>query len=42
MVDMGVSDDQISVVGYGEEHSDTNDALANDHQLDRRVDFTVF
>jgi len=42
MLDMGVSDNNISVVGYGEEHSETNDALASDKQLDRRVDFTVF
>ena len=42
MIDMGVSDDHISVVGYGEEHSDTNNDLTNDHQIDRRVDFTVF
>ena len=41
MVDMGVSDDHISVVGYGEEHSEDADA-AKDAQLDRRVDFTVF
>jgi flagellar motor protein MotB len=42
MLDMGVSDNNISVVGYGEEHAETNDALATDKQLDRRVDFTVF
>ncbi len=42
MLDMGVSDDQISVVGYGEEHSDTDDDTEKDTQLDRRVDFTVF
>lgn len=42
MIEMGVSDDHISVVGYGEEHSETNDEMANDKQLDRRVDFTVF
>ena len=42
MIDMGVSDDHISVVGYGEEHAEVNDEIANDKQLDRRVDFTVF
>jgi outer membrane protein OmpA-like peptidoglycan-associated protein len=42
MLEMGVSDDHISIVGYGEEHADTNDEIANDKQLDRRVDFTVF
>ena len=42
MLDMGVSDDNISVIGYGEEHSASNDELANDTQLDRRVDFKVF
>lgn len=42
MLDMGVSDNNISVVGYGEEHSATNDELEKDKQLDRRVDFTVF
>lgn len=41
MLDMGVSDDHISVVGYGEEHSDT-ETEEIDTQLDRRVDFTVF
>lgn len=38
MVDMGVPDSNISVVGYGEEHATTGD----DGQDDRRVDFTVF
>ena len=42
MIDMGVSDDQISVVGYGEEHSETGDETEKDPQLDRRVDFTAF
>ncbi len=42
MLDMGVSDDQISVIGYGEEHSDTDDETEKDTQLDRRVDFTIF
>ena len=42
MLDMGVSDDHISVVGYGEEHSDADDQTITDTQLDRRVDFTAF
>jgi len=42
MLEMGVSDDRISVVGYGEESSknDTNSTEAQ--QLNRRVDFTVY
>jgi outer membrane protein OmpA-like peptidoglycan-associated protein len=42
MQDMGVSDDHISVVGYGEEHSEDASKATEDKQLDRRVDFTVF
>lgn len=42
MLDMGVSDDLISVVGYGEEHSDIDEKTEKDTQLDRRVDFTAF
>ncbi|MEQ8477148.1 OmpA family protein [Fulvivirga sp.] len=41
MIQMGVHDDHISVVGYGEEHSE--EAQASDKkQNERRVDFTVF
>ncbi len=41
MIQMGVHDDHISVVGYGEEHSQASVA-ANEKQNERRVDFTVF
>lgn len=41
MIQMGVHDDHISVVGYGEEHS-SGDQSADKKQEDRRVDFTVF
>ena len=41
MVQMGVHDDQISVVGYGEEHSEASQA-SDTKQNERRVDFTVF
>ncbi|MEQ8927090.1 MAG: OmpA family protein [Fulvivirga sp.] len=41
MVQMGVHDDHISVVGYGEEHSSEAKA-AEKKQEERRVDFTVF
>lgn len=41
MVQMGVHDDKISVVGYGEEQSqEANDTTKK--QEERRVDFTVF
>jgi outer membrane protein OmpA-like peptidoglycan-associated protein len=42
MHDMGVPDDQISVVGYGEEMASTKVKSEDDHQLSRRVDFKVF
>jgi outer membrane protein OmpA-like peptidoglycan-associated protein len=45
MIDMGVPDDRISVVGYGEEHSQKKDEAKADedhHQDSRRVDFTIF
>jgi outer membrane protein OmpA-like peptidoglycan-associated protein len=43
MIDMGVPDDRISVIGYGEEHGKSKDAKSeNDHQNNRRVDFTIF
>jgi outer membrane protein OmpA-like peptidoglycan-associated protein len=42
MRDMGVSDDQISVVGYGEEVVDHRDKSEDGRQLNRRVDFKAF
>lgn len=43
MVDMGVPDDHISIVGYGEEHSAKVAVKTDgDHQNHRRVDFKVF
>jgi outer membrane protein OmpA-like peptidoglycan-associated protein len=42
MLDMGVPDDRISVVGYGEELNKTNNDTEAGRQLNRRVDFTVF
>ncbi|RAW00426.1 OmpA family protein [Pseudochryseolinea flava] len=43
MLDMGVPDSNISVVGYGEEHTKKNEGKNEDeHQNQRRVDFTVF
>lgn len=42
MLDMGVPDDRISVVGYGEELGKEKSKNENDHQLNRRVDFTIF
>jgi outer membrane protein OmpA-like peptidoglycan-associated protein len=42
MLDMGVPDDRISVVGYGEEHGKNSDGSEQNHQNARRVDFTVF
>ncbi len=43
MLDMGVPDDRISVVGYGEEHTKVKDnASEGGRQLNRKVDFTVF
>jgi len=43
MLDMGVPDDHISIIGYGEEHvKDENNKNEDIHQNDRRVDFTVF
>ena len=42
MLDMGVPDDRISVVGYGEEHNKGKDSTEEARQLSRRVDFTVF
>jgi outer membrane protein OmpA-like peptidoglycan-associated protein len=42
MRDMGVSDDQISVVGYGEEVVDHKDKSEDGRQQNRRVDFKAF
>lgn len=42
MHDMGVPDDRISVVGYGEELASATIDNEDDHQLHRRVDFTAF
>jgi outer membrane protein OmpA-like peptidoglycan-associated protein len=42
MLDMGVPDERISVVGYGEELSNKKTQDEQDHQRSRRVDFTVF
>lgn len=42
MLDMGVPDDRISVVGYGEELNTDNNSTEKARQLNRRVDFTVF
>jgi outer membrane protein OmpA-like peptidoglycan-associated protein len=42
MRDMGVSDDQISVVGYGEEVTDHGDKSDDGRQKNRRVDFKAF
>jgi outer membrane protein OmpA-like peptidoglycan-associated protein len=43
MLDMGVPDDRISIVGYGEEHAKVKDnTTEQSRQLNRRVDFTVF
>jgi outer membrane protein OmpA-like peptidoglycan-associated protein len=43
MLDMGVPDERISVVGYGEELGREKKANnEDDHQNNRRVDFTIF
>lgn len=42
MLDMGVPDDRISLVGYGEELGTQKVKKESDHQLNRRVDFTIF
>lgn len=43
MLDMGVPDDHISIIGYGEEHVKDKSIKNEDaHQNNRRVDFTVF
>lgn len=42
MIAMGVPDDQISVVGYGEEVTDHTDKTEEGKQQNRRVDFKAF
>lgn len=42
MLDMGVPDDRISIVGYGEELGGHVNSTAEGRQLNRRVDFTIF
>jgi outer membrane protein OmpA-like peptidoglycan-associated protein len=42
MLDMGVPDDRISVVGYGEELNKSKNNSEQARQENRRVDFTVF
>lgn len=42
MHDMGVPDDRISVVGYGEEKSEHDNTTEEGRQRNRRVDFKVF
>src|SRR5690606_24242415 len=42
MIDMGVPDDRISVVGYGEEIGQHDNTSNQGRQLNRRVDFTIF
>jgi outer membrane protein OmpA-like peptidoglycan-associated protein len=42
MRDMGVPDDRISVVGYGEELNTNDNKTEEGRQLNRRVDFTVY
>jgi outer membrane protein OmpA-like peptidoglycan-associated protein len=42
MLDMGVSDDKISIVGYGEEVTDHADKSDEGRQQNRRVDFRAF
>jgi outer membrane protein OmpA-like peptidoglycan-associated protein len=42
MHDMGVHDDQISVLGYGEEVAKFDNSSTEGKQKNRRVDFKVF
>ncbi|MEM9858207.1 MAG: OmpA family protein [Bacteroidota bacterium] len=42
MQDMGVPDERISVVGYGEEIAEHTNETEDGRQKNRRVDFTVF
>lgn len=42
MHSMGVSDDQISIMGYGEEIAQYNNQTENGRKMNRRVDFKAF
>lgn len=42
MLDMGVPDERISILGYGEEQGKGKSQTETDHDLNRRVDFTIF
>jgi len=42
MLDMGVPDERISVVGYGEEIKTNSNSTTQGRQQNRRVDFTIF
>jgi outer membrane protein OmpA-like peptidoglycan-associated protein len=42
MLEMGVPDDRISVIGYGEEVAKHDNSSDNGRQLNRRVDFKAF
>jgi len=42
MHEMGVPDDRISVVGYGEEIAQHDNTSSQGRQLNRRVDFKAF
>lgn len=42
MLDMGVPDERISLVGYGEQMKSNTNKTDEGRQLNRRVDFTVF
>jgi len=42
MGEMGVPEDHISVIGYGEEVSQHNNSTDAGRQLNRRVDFKAF
>jgi outer membrane protein OmpA-like peptidoglycan-associated protein len=42
MLDMGVPDERISIVGYGEEMKTNNNSTIKGRELNRRVDFTIF
>jgi|GEM_PF-1527354 len=42
MMDMGVPDERISIVGYGEQVKSNTNKTNEGRQLNRRVDFTVF
>ncbi len=42
MLDMGVPDERISIVGYGEQVKSNTNKTDEGRQLNRRVDFTVF